>query len=267
MPLTVNAHATDPTHTETLRSRYESATSRRFRELNREVQTEILDNGALDDDPGIALPVFLLQLERLADSIILEIDGRAANGEALGRIPWQDQYVDPAYRSGVTSGRRNLGGIGFEIDDLTAEAALSLRLHVANLGALQQQNFDELQKIVRDMNAEVARSLREAFVPPDVPDTEEAAALVGDRIEKKGRTPGRVMARTMTIVTFTNATLNEYERLGLPAVTAEVEFVTAGDERVCAQCEALEGQTFTIPASRGIIPVHPRCRCAWLPVL
>jgi len=33
----------------------------------------------------------------------------------------------------------------------------------------------------------------------------------------------------------------------------------------CVLCQDLEGQIFTIAEARGIIPVHPACRCIWLP--
>lgn len=33
----------------------------------------------------------------------------------------------------------------------------------------------------------------------------------------------------------------------------------------CPKCAGLEGQNFTISEARGILPVHPRCRCAWIP--
>ncbi len=46
----------------------------------------------------------------------------------------------------------------------------------------------------------------------------------------------------------------------------EVEFsISAAD--FCAECEALNGQKFELKEAEGIIPVHPRCRCAMLPVL
>lgn len=44
-----------------------------------------------------------------------------------------------------------------------------------------------------------------------------------------------------------------------------VEFVTAGDELVCQECEDLEGSVFTYTEAIGIIPVHPSCRCAVVP--
>lgn len=51
-----------------------------------------------------------------------------------------------------------------------------------------------------------------------------------------------------------------------PLGSAIGEFVTAGDNDVCPVCEDLEGQVFTYSEAIGLIPVHPHCRCAWIPV-
>jgi len=46
----------------------------------------------------------------------------------------------------------------------------------------------------------------------------------------------------------------------------ESEFsVSAAD--FCEECEALDGTKFPVSEAAGIIPVHPRCHCAMLPVI
>jgi hypothetical protein len=42
---------------------------------------------------------------------------------------------------------------------------------------------------------------------------------------------------------------------------------TAGDDRVCKICLAAAEDTYTLDEARGLIPLHPRCRCAWVPSL
>lgn len=46
-----------------------------------------------------------------------------------------------------------------------------------------------------------------------------------------------------------------------------VAWATAGDELVCPQCEALEDQIFTLETARGMLPLHPNCRCALYPLV
>jgi hypothetical protein len=42
---------------------------------------------------------------------------------------------------------------------------------------------------------------------------------------------------------------------------------TAGDDRVCKICLAAAEDTYTLDEARGLLPLHPRCRCAWQPSL
>jgi len=46
----------------------------------------------------------------------------------------------------------------------------------------------------------------------------------------------------------------------------KVAWVTAGDDWVCEQCAALEDQIFTLETARGMLPLHPNCRCALYPL-
>jgi hypothetical protein len=50
-------------------------------------------------------------------------------------------------------------------------------------------------------------------------------------------------------------------------VTVEAEWSTAGDDRVCGECQGLEGIEYTLDQIEGMIPVHPSCRCVALPVV
>jgi hypothetical protein len=36
---------------------------------------------------------------------------------------------------------------------------------------------------------------------------------------------------------------------------------------VCEKCQDLEGKVFTTEEARGVIPVHPNCRCCWVSVI
>lgn len=77
------------------------------------------------------------------------------------------------------------------------------------------------------------------------------------------------IARTEVTRAQAEGQLDSYEALGVKTVMGipEVEIVTAGDERVCPECEALVGRTMPIEEARSIIPVHTNCRCAWSAVI
>lgn len=47
----------------------------------------------------------------------------------------------------------------------------------------------------------------------------------------------------------------------------QVNVQTAGDDDVCQQCEDIEGDNpYSIDSARSLIPAHPRCRCAFVPL-
>ena len=89
---------------------------------------------------------------------------------------------------------------------------------------------------------------------------------IADRIRdyyagcKKGR--AEMVARTETIAASSNGTLYRYSRDGC----AQAEFMVAKDERTCDECMMYSGEKFPIDGSHAMIPVHPNCRCCWLPV-
>lgn len=78
------------------------------------------------------------------------------------------------------------------------------------------------------------------------------------------------IARTEVINAHAEASLNAYEQAGLDEVQVLAEFVTADDDSVCPKCEKLattNGGVYSLADARGMIPVHPNCRCAWVPVV
>ena len=50
-------------------------------------------------------------------------------------------------------------------------------------------------------------------------------------------------------------------------VVDQKEFLTAQDERVDDECAALDGKVFDLDETSNDPPIHPNCRCTWLPVL
>jgi len=72
------------------------------------------------------------------------------------------------------------------------------------------------------------------------------------------------VARTETARGFIEGKLNGYRQTG---VVKKVEFVVTPDERLCPSCAILEGAQFKINDAGGIIPVHPSCRCTFIPVI
>jgi len=72
------------------------------------------------------------------------------------------------------------------------------------------------------------------------------------------------VARSETARGFAEGKLNGYAQTG---VVKKVAFVVTPDERLCPACGILEGAEFKLEHAGGIIPVHPSCRCTWIPLV
>jgi SPP1 gp7 family putative phage head morphogenesis protein len=59
--------------------------------------------------------------------------------------------------------------------------------------------------------------------------------------------------------------LDEMEDMGVTKLGAAVEWLTAGDDRVCEMCAPLNGIVLTTKEACGLLPRHDECRCCWTP--
>ena len=104
---------------------------------------------------------------------------------------------------------------------------------------------------------------------------EPLSALTNDLSSIFDERRARLIAQTETTSAASNGTLRGYEASG---VVTEMVFLTASDERVCAWCGSLDGQTVSLSGNfsdklppelqaklRGraikVPPIHPGCRC------
>jgi len=138
-------------------------------------------------------------------------------------------------------------------------------VHRDKLQLLYTRNFQALEGITDAVDKEVSRVLTQGLAEGVNP--REAARRITDRVDKIGKTRATTLARTEIINAHAEGTLDRFERMGVDEVGVKAEWQTAGDSRVCPICASLEGSTFTIDEARGKLPAHPRCRCAFLPVV
>ena len=261
----------DPTRTSALRRRYVQAMNLRFRDLSKEVR-ESFTNGALTinqaagpgqfDKPTMAQKVeaFKLWLDTAISATILETTGRIISGL---RRHWQETFIRSTYIRGINDTEVALKAI----DELSApvaniEIALRSGIHAETLELMNARVFQGLKGITDDMAAKLSdifsRSLIDGVGPKVI------AKRITDEIATISKRRAMVMARTETIRVYSEARLNTMEQNQILGVTAEVELLTAGDGRVCSTCKSLQGKVYTIQQARGVIPVHPRCRCTWI---
>lgn len=267
----------DPTHTKTLRRDYMAEAYKRFRTLKGLIRKAVVDldvlglgekpPSILQDLPDIKEFRFATDAKKVEafdnwfdgaiDSHLLE---RPDVGEG-----WQSEYVRRGYDSGLRQSARELKRAGIDVPEEEGLAEVfNVPMHRDKLETLYTRNYTALKGITSAMGAQVSQVLTDGLVRGHNP--RKMARKLNDRVDKIGITRARTMARTETIYTHNEAALTRYERQGLDKVTAEVEWLTAGDTRVCPLCAGMEGDIFTLKEARGMIPLHPNCRCTWLPV-
>jgi HK97 family phage portal protein len=71
------------------------------------------------------------------------------------------------------------------------------------------------------------------------------------------------VARTEVIAASNEGSLWRYEKEGVE----KAEFYAALDERTCDECMDYHGNEYKIEEAHGLIPVHPNCRCTFIPIV
>lgn len=133
---------------------------------------------------------------------------------------------------------------------------------VEKIQLLAGRSFDDLENVTADMSTRMSRTLTDGLTQGMNP--REVARLMSEDIDVSEQR-AEVIARTEIIRAHAEGQLDSMQAMGVAKVGAMVEFSTAGDDRVCPECSELEGQEYSLEDAHGIIPVHPQCRCAWVP--
>ena len=247
--------------------------NRRFRELAKDVRTSFTVGALTINEPAAPgqfdrptlterAQAFQQWLEAQIGAIILEI-GLRVPGALRIRQHWQESFIRAAYMRGIAAAEAELSALGLLSAPLASiEVAFRTGVHAETLALMNARVFEGLRGITQDMASKLSeifsRSLIEGVGPRSI------AKRITDEIASISRKRAMVMARTETIRVFNEAALNTMEQNGIVGVTAEVELLTAMDSRVCQICRSLSGKVYTIQQARGVIPVHPRCRCCWI---
>lgn len=259
----------DPTRTTMVRRSFEADAKRRLRELTKAIREylESLGNSAIRvnafeyRNKAEKAKDFTKWLTRQHERGLLEV----IQGPAFGRSPWSSTYVMSAYQKGLAQAAANMRGSGVEVSNRWIDAGFFRPIHADSISLAFTRQFTDLKGITDAVDSRLSGILAQGM--SEGLGVQTIARQMAASIEAIGVNRAKVLARTEVIRAHAESTLNTYEEAGLEGVEVLSEFVTAGDGKVCPKCEALEGKRFTIQQARGVIPVHPNCRCAWLPVV
>lgn len=258
---------------------YSADLNRRWAELDRVLWSMLVEDDILglgDRPPRVVLQIrpprrfdFPVDVPGKADAFDAWLRGALDTGvlEIIGGRPtgWQNAYVRAGYSRGVEHADRMLRQVGLEPEEGALAQTFNQPIHVSKLQLLYSRNFRALRGITDATGQSLSRIITDGLARGRGP--REVAREIRKAVSTIGRNRSLVMARTEIMYAHQEATLNRFQQAGVEEVVGRAELLTAQDERVCQQCLSLEGTTYKIDEARGLIPVHPQCRCCWLPVL
>lgn len=172
---------------------------------------------------------------------------------------WASEYIDKSYTKGLkraASEVNKLGIVEVQQTDFFKQQNKVLEL----TGRVHSELKGATSAMVQEMNRIVADGIAKGS------SNHVMVREMSKRIKALTVKRAKATARTETIRAFAEGQLDAYAYLGVTKLIVLAEFSTANDNKVCTECAELEGEVYTIKEARGIIPVHPNCRCAWLPV-
>ena len=182
--------------------------------------------------------------------------------------PWSSEYVHSAYKKGIArafadSQKAKLGRAYDGARTFFLAQALTAPESIEKLRMLSLRSLESLRGVTAPMAANMTKSLLDGLAHGLHP-----RQVAREMAKQAGLTYTRalVIARTELIHAHAEGQLDSFEGLGEEGVGVLAEWSTAGDHRVCGECAEREGEVLTIAEARGLIPMHPNCRCAWLPV-
>lgn len=267
----------DPTRTKTLRGDFETDVNKRFRGLKGDIREALVDldvlqlgtDEAVNSAPDPRKYKFLSNPEKkqrfqawlrqqVDDGVLESVDGDTVRRGGH----WSAEYVRRGYEKGVEDAGAKLRQEGVDADVL--DDVFNQPVHASKIEMVYTRAYDGLEGITQEMDTQISRELSSAISQGKSP--QEAARAINDRVDAVGINRARTLSQTEIIHAHSEGSLDRLESEGFDEVSVDVEHVTAGDSNVCPQCASLAGNQYSIQEARGLLPIHPMCRCAIVPI-
>lgn len=199
-----------------------------------------------------------------------QVETKVLSTNATG-APWSAEYVESAYKKGIVRAYID-SKPNIDLDNMDFYAgsrsqfladAFAAPEAVSKVELVATRSFEGMRGISDSMKSSLNNILANGLANGTNPRT-----LARDMVKSMdgiSKTRALRIARTEVVYAHAEGQLDSFEKLGVEEIGAMAEWSTAGDNRVCPLCSALEGVTLTVKKARGMIPRHPNCRCAWIP--
>lgn len=290
----------DPTRTTVLRASFVKDLNKRFNRITQLITEAIVKNDVF----GLSRPAtyqaprkeafnfpratdkvaaFMDWLNSEINDNILEVSQFQQLGQAT-ETAWTNMYIEDSYKRGVIRSRYELEKAGYPVPGMEETGGIAASManpfHIDRVGLIFTRTYEDLKGITSTMSNQISKILGQGIADGDGPrdlarklntvitgqgDTLAITDSIGRFIPARRR--AEILARTEIIRAHHSAMIQEYKNWGEIGLVVQAELATAGDDRVCSQCQELEGKVYTLDQATNLIPVHPQCRCIALPVL
>ncbi len=271
---------TDPTQSEDIRESFISAYRTRWRDVRGENRRWLESRDSLRRAGAVG--DFRQFFESYATNKVLEPmpNRRVTRGQH-----WTATRIRQAYDTGLDIAQSDLRAFDAPEDAVSAATSRNQLAHSRRLRVEYEKIYYTTQDHVSLAKSKTTDVVREAV------ENSESGYWAADETNRVIRGDIRTRyidaAKTAVARAVNEALLTSYEQADVTEVGVSVEgtggrpgmmnmnaagelvFETAGDQKVCAVCRGLAGQTVQISDVRGQPefqpPVHPRCRCRLVP--
>lgn len=276
-----NPLKTDPTRTSLIRRKMVAELRKRFRRLKAAIRDFIDSKDALglkEKELGLAtlarerefafrtdpqkLEAFNAWLKEQIEAEILSVPP--------GTSSVTGQFIESAFKKGQLNAYLSSKeaamleeAFGQQTQEAFLRSAFGQPETLSKVQLLATRSFEDLKGVTTTMASQMNQILAQGMI--EGKGAAEIAAEMVERIDSLVETRAITIARTEIVAAHSEGQLDAFEKLGVEELGVKVEWSTAQDDRVCPECEQMEGKVFTIDEARGLIPLHPNCRCAWIP--
>lgn len=290
----------DPTRTTGIRAAFVRDARRRFNAVKEDIRSSVLEKDCFGILPGVfavaqssalkqfafartpeKIAQFMKWLEEQEKKNILQIisrPGMTAGTEAA----WSSIYIDSAYQQGIRRARQEMKRAGYSVPATESVvggvgALMNRPFHADRVGLIYTRTFEDLKTVASVMNSRIRHALTEGLTKELAQGMAEGRnpiqiarnilSNVDYAVNHVGKVRAEMIARTEVIRAHTEATIAEYrDAAGEIGVEVQAEVSTAADP--CPDCEALAlGGPYSLNEAETLIPYHPNCRCALIPVM
>lgn len=288
----------DPANILRLQLKYERALLQKIKEIEKVIKYAIVDRDVFGLNEQFAImqltppphrafafdtntkkiQAFIDWLNSLINEDLLRLGTMADIGNV--NEFWGNVYIFESYQRGVQDIRFDLKQQGiYDFKDI--DAVMHTPVHLERVAQMFLRNYENLKGITSDMSKQLATALSEGFInglwPRDIaknlveliekgkmPDI-SIKDKIGRTISTKHR--ASLLARTECIAAHVNGAVEECLRMGYEKGQIFAEYIAGYDGRVCDECARLHMEVFTLEEIRNMIPMHPQCRCTFVPII